>query len=173
MTKSSQSVAERHIPIGKVGAPHGVRGELKVFPMTDFPERFQNMKCVFVAGKLLEIKSVRYQNDLILICFKDYEIREKAATLTGNMLSVPREEAMPLPEGQFYTFDIIGLKVFDPEGNDLGTVRNVLKTGSNDVYVVVNDETSHELLVPALKSVVKKISLEEQMMVVDMPEVME
>ena len=173
MTKSTQSAAKKHITIGRVGAPHGVYGELKIYPLTDFPERFQNMENVYVGGKLLEIKSVRYHNDLILLCFKDYEQREKAAALTGKLLSVPREEAVPLQEGEYYTADIIGLNVFNPAGEALGKVRNVLKTGSNDVYVVVNEITSQELLVPALKAVVKKISLEEQLMVVEMPEVME
>ena len=172
MTRLSQSAADRHIIIGRIGAAHGIRGEVRVNPMTDFPERFHDMTEVYVDNALLEIESVRYHGDKILMKFRGYETRNDAETLKGMMLSVPRSEAMPLNAGEYYTFDIIGLGVFDVNGNALGKVTNVLETGSNDVYVVKSDD-GKEILVPALKAVVKEINIDESRMVVDLPEVIE
>ncbi len=172
MTRLSQSAADRHIIIGRIGAAHGIRGEVRVNPMTDFPERFHDMTEVYVDNALLEIEAVRYHGDKILMKFMGYETRNDAETLKGKMLSVPRSEAMPLNEGEYYTFDIIGLDVFDVDGNALGKVTNVLETGSNDVYVVKSDD-GKEILVPALKAVVKEINIDESRMVVDLPEVIE
>ena len=173
MTKSSQPAADNHIIIGKIGAPHGIHGELKVIPITDFPERFKGMKHVFAGNELLDIKSVRYQNDKILMTFDTYDSREKSATLTGRMLSVERTEAVPLEDDEYYTFDILGLQVDTEDGICLGHVVDVLQPGSNDVYVVDAEDGKDPVLVPALKSVVKKISLSEGKMIVKLPEVLE
>lgn len=175
MTRLSPSEADREIKnivIGRVGAPHGVRGEARVVPMTDFPERFEGMSDVLIDDKSVGIEHVRYHNDKIIIKFKGCDSRDDAQKLTGKMLSVPRSEAMPLNEGEYYTFDIIGLLVFDDNGEYLGKVVNVLETGSNDVYVA-RDDNGSETLIPALKSVVKEINLKDSRMVVSMPEVIE
>ena len=87
----------------------------------------------------------------------------------SRLLTVDRSEAAPLNEGEYYTFDIIGLTVFDMSGNELGTVENVLRTGSNDVYQARRTDGG-ELLIPALKAVVKEIDVPGGRMVVDMPE---
>ena len=95
-----------------------------------------------------------------------------ASALTGRLLTVDRAEAVPLREGEYYTFDIIGLRVEDEEGNLLGEITDVLQTGSNDVYVVEVPGQAKQLLVPALKSVVRQISLGEGKMVVHLMEEM-
>ncbi|MCR5559829.1 MAG: ribosome maturation factor RimM [Schwartzia sp.] len=173
MTLSSQSAAKNNIVIGKIGAPHGVHGELKVVPITDYPERFKGMKKVFVDDESMDIKSVRYQNDRILMMFSGYDSREKAATLTGRMLSVERTEAVPLEEDEYYTFDILGLNVETEDGKALGRVVDVLQPGSNDVYVVESPDSDEPILIPALKSVVKKISIADGKMIVKLQEVLE
>jgi 16S rRNA processing protein RimM len=101
--------------------------------------------------------------------FREYPIREDAMRLTGKLLTVDRSEAAPLSDGEFYTFDIIGLTVYDSEGRELGQVENVLRTGSNDVYQARRTDGG-ELLIPALKAVVKEIDVAGGRMVVDMPE---
>ena len=90
-------------------------------------------------------------------------------SLTGKLLTVDRSEAAPLQEGEYYTFDIIGLTVYDMDGKELGKVENVLRTGSNDVYQARRTDGG-ELLIPALKAVVKEIDVPGSRMVVDMPE---
>lgn len=172
MIKSSPSAAkgkQERITIGKVGAVHGIKGELRIIPLTDFPERFRDMQEVMAGEELLHIESCKYHKQYILLKFREYPEREAAQRLTGRLLTVSRSEAASLAEGEFYTFDIIGLKVYDLAGQELGTVENVLRTGSNDVYQV-RDEDGRELLIPALKTVVKEIDVAGGRMVVEMPE---
>jgi len=169
MTKSLQSAADRVI-IGRIGAPHGVSGELRVSPLTDFPDRFEELEEVFAGDELLHVDSVRYFKKSVLLKFREYQVREEAAKLTGKALTVDRSQAAPLDEGEYYAFDIIGLHVFDGDGTELGTVTDVLKTGSNDVYLTRRKDGGPDILVPALKSVVHEIDLAGGRMVVKLPE---
>ncbi|MBR3722035.1 MAG: 16S rRNA processing protein RimM [Selenomonadaceae bacterium] len=167
MTKSSQS--EDRIVVGKIGAPHGVRGTFRVYALTDFPERFFEMKEIRAGKETFAIESVKEDNKSLLMKFARVDTREDAALLNGRLLTVDRKDAAPLEEGEYYTFDIVGLNVFDLSGENLGKVTNVLRTGSNDVYVV-NDAEGKEILIPALKKVVKAIDIEAGKMVADMSE---
>ena len=171
MIKSSPSVADSRVVIGRAGAPHGVGGELRIIPLTDFPERFRDMQEVYVGDELLHIDSVQLKGtpQLILMRFREYPVREQAASLTGRYLSVERAKAVPLQEGQYYTFDIIGLEVQDTKGNVLGTVTDVLQPGANDVYVVSKDGEPDQLFA-AIEEVVKDIDVENKLMIVDPPE---
>ena len=161
----SQSVPDDRIVIGRIGAPHGVRGDLRIIPLTDFPERFAQMREVMAGDELLHITAVKPQGRNILMHFREYDVRETAQRLTGRVLTVPRAEAAPLDEGEYYVFDIVGLTVRD----ELGTVTDVLRTGSNDVYAV-RDAEGHELLVPALRTVVQNIDIAGGCMTVRLPE---
>ena len=143
------------IIIGKLGKTRGLKGELKIIPLTDFEGRFDGLTKIFVGGKLMKVESVNHIGDEIFIKFEGVDNRESAKTLTNKFLTLPRSQAAPLDEGEFYTFDIIGCEVFADEKN-LGVVTAVLKTGSNDVFQVKGDK---EILIPALKSVVKKIDV--------------
>ena len=134
--------------------------------MTDFPNRFDDLQAVDVDNKILQIDYVRQIGKNLVIRFKDYETREIAQKLTGKMLRVDRSQAAPLNEGEFYTFDIIGLDVLDISNNKLGIVTNILKTGSNDVFVIKSKE-NREMLIPALKRIVKKIDIENKVMLID------
>ena len=175
MIRSSQSAAKKEknrdrIVIGKIGAPHGVRGEMRVIPLTDFPERFQELEQVYVGDDLMQVEDCWYHKQFVIMKLKECPHREAAAELTGQLLYVDKSQAMPLEEGEYYTFDIIGLEAFDLEGNSLGHITEVLKTGSNDVYVASRKGQAQQILIPALKAVVKEINLPEGKMVVDLPE---
>ena len=151
------------IIIGKLGKARGLKGELKIIPLTDFEGRFDDLKEIFVGGKLTQVESVNHIGDEIFIKLKGVDNRESAKTLTNKFLTVPRSQAAPLDDGEFYTFDIIGCEVFVDEKN-IGVVTAVLKTGSNDVFQVQGDE---EILIPALKSVVKKIDVANKLILVE------
>ncbi|MDY6267448.1 MAG: ribosome maturation factor RimM [Selenomonadaceae bacterium] len=181
MIKSSPSGAKgksRHLPpkgritIGRVGALQGIHGEIRVVPLTDFTERFDGLQEVMVGDELLHVESVRYHKQFVLMKFREYPVREDARQLTGRLLTVDRSEAAPLGEGEYYTFDIIGLKVFNPAGTELGVVENVLRTGANDVYQTRGVD-GREILIPALKAVVKVIDVPGGRMVVELPDVLE
>ena len=167
-----RSVADGRVVIGKAGAPHGLRGEVRVIPLTDFPERFESLREVFIGERVFHVEHVHYHRQFVLLTLAECTSREAAAKLTGELLRVAREDAAPLAEGEFYTFDIIGLAVLDMAGERLGEVTNVLKTGSNDVYVVKKPDSS-ELLVPALKNVVREIDIAGGFLRVDLQEELE
>ena len=158
MTKSLQS--EDKIIIGKIGASRGLDGTLKIIPLTDFEGRFDGLEKIFVGDKLFNVEEVKHISGQIFIKFAGVDSREDARTLTNKFLTVDRKDAAPLADGEFYTFDIIGCEVFD-ENKKLGTVTNVLKTGSNDVF-----EVDGKTLIPALKSVVRSIDIAAKKIVV-------
>ena len=172
MTRSLQSVVKPmekfkdKIIIGKLGKVRGLNGELKLIPLTDFADRFDNLQEVTVDEKILQIDYVKPVGNNLVIRFKGYETRETSQKLTGKMLRVDKSEAAPLAEGEFYTFDIVGLEVHDLNDNKLGVITEVLKTGSNDVFVT-KYENGRELLIPALKRVVKRIDIANKIMIID------
>lgn len=161
---------EERISIGKILAPHGVKGEVKVMSLTDFPNRFEKMKRVWVdtRASFLDIESIRFQNEIILIKFAGINNRDEGETLKGGLLQISREEVVPLPPGRYYHFQIVGLNVFDSHGEKIGRVKEILETGANDIYVVKRDE-GKDLLVPALKKIVREIDIATGRMVVDLP----
>ncbi|MBQ6131336.1 MAG: 16S rRNA processing protein RimM [Selenomonadaceae bacterium] len=149
MTKSLQSAAE--IIIGKIGAARGLDGTVKIIPLTDFEGRFDGLEKISVGGKIFHVESVKHIGGQLFMKFAGVDSREGARALTNKFLTVDRADAAPLDDGEFYTFDIIGCEVFDGD-KKLGTVTNVLKTGSNDVF-----EVDGNILIPALKSAVQSI----------------
>jgi 16S rRNA processing protein RimM len=163
---------EDFISIGKIVNTHGHRGEVRVLPLTDFPERFIETDRVQVstaAGRItLAIENARPHQKFFVVKFKEVQDMNAALALKGGLLQITRDELMELPEGTFYIFDIVGLSVYDSAGAFLGKVSDIIKTGANDVYVV--ETGSKPILVPALKQVVKEINLAGQRMVVELPE---
>ena len=158
----------KKVVIGKISAPHGVRGEVRIVPLTDFPERFENLKTVFLEDdSKMELESVKFSNKFIIAKFKNINSRNDIEIFNGKLLMLNRSDIPSLPEGEYYNFDIIGLEVIDDKGSKLGKITEVLKTGSNDVYVV---EGKKQILVPALKKVVKEINLTDGLMKVELLE---
>lgn len=163
----------RLIRIGQVITTQGINGEVRVLPLTDFPERFNSLAEVLISrqGSLqkLVIEGVRQHKHFVIIKFSGYDSPEAAAALRGVFLQIPEEQVMPLPEGHYYFFQLVGMTVVTTSGRVLGKIAEILQTGSNDVYLV-RDETDHrEILIPALKSVVRQIDLETGVMQVDLP----
>lgn len=169
MTRLSPSVPDGRIIIGRVGATHGIQGDLRIIPLTDFPERFAALREVMVGDELLHVERVKPQGKNVLVRFREYAVREEAQKLTGRLLTVARADAAPLDEGEYYVFDIVGLTVYDEEDNELGTVENVIRTGSNDVYAV-RAEDGREILIPALRTAVLAIDVPGGRMTVRLPE---
>lgn len=163
---------EKYITIGKILGTHGNRGALRVLPLTDFPERFEQLTRARVSlrNSLREliVEDKYAHKKYIIIKFKEIQTMNAAQELTGGYLVVTREELTPLPEGSYYIFDLIGADVFGIDGRRLGNLTEIIKTGSNDVYVV--DTEAKPLLIPALKKVVKEINLAERRLVVQLPE---
>lgn len=155
--------------IGQIVAPHGVRGDVRIYPDTDFPKRFLKMKYGYINGKKYTVEHARLHKRVVLMKFAGVDDRNAAELLVKKELQVPREDLVPLKKGQHYIYDIIGIDVYDLEDQRLGTLTDVLRTGSNDVYVVTADD-GKETLLAAIPDVVKSIDEETKKMVVDPPE---
>jgi 16S rRNA processing protein RimM len=157
------------ITIGKAVKPFGVKGEMKIEPLTDFPERFKDLNRVHLvspAGKeiVCEVKSVRYAGEMPLLVFNGYDSPEKAKALNGWLVKVPDEEASPLPDGHYYWYELIGMEVCSENGEKLGTIVDIFETGSNDVYVMKRGRK--EVYLPATKEVIKQIDRKAKQMVI-------
>ena len=154
--------------VGVVTATHGLRGEVKVFPVTEDPGRFEPLravKCVGKAGEqMLEIANVRYFKQYVLLSFRGMDRIEDVEGLVKAELYVDRAHALPLSENENYVCDLIGLRVVTDEGEELGTLDDVMETGANDVYVV--NGGGREILLPAIRECILKVDLEAGEMLV-------
>lgn len=161
-----------YIAIGKIVNTQGHRGELRVIPTTDFPERFKTMSRVQVNqnGQLviLEIEKAYPHKSFFILKFQGIDDMNSAEKLKGCYLLIPKDELMPLPDNTFYIFDIIGLKVFTTGGRYLGMITDVQQTGANDIYLI-GRESKTPLMVPALKQVVLEVDLAAGKMIVELP----
>ena len=164
---------QKYLQIGEIVNTHGIRGELKVIPLTDDPQRFEKLKWVFVdkiiSMEKMQVDGVKYFKGFVFLKLKGINDMTSAEALKGLFLKVDRENAIPLPEDTFFISDLIDCEVFELDGRRLGILKNVFKTGSNDVYVV-RKEDNNEILLPALKSVVKDISIQNRKILVSLPE---
>lgn len=153
--------------IGRVGAPFGVRGEVKIDLLTDFPERFNALKTVYVGETHTpyRVQQVRRQGDRLLLRLAELDSPEAAAELRGAELFVPRTEASPLPPGHFYLEEAIGLEVETADGSSVGTVTEVLKTGSNEVFVV--GRGSDAILIPVIRDAIVDLDMDGRRVVVE------
>ncbi len=160
----------RYIAVGRIIKPHGVRGEVSAVLLTDFPERFETTEWLYLGDEYeadpYELESFRWHKSNILLKFVEVTDRNYAEALRGLYVQVPVEEAVPLPEGEFYIYQLIGLQVETTEGESLGIIEQVLETGANDVYVVKHGD--REILLPAIPDVVKKVDLQAQLVTVQM-----
>ena len=158
------------IAVARITTPHGVRGEVKLQPLTDFPHRFADTEFLLLEdGTRMVLESARLQKDTVLAKFRGMDTPEAWIPFRRHELYVTEDTLMPLPEGQYYIHQIVGLEVVDEQGVVLGRVDDVLQTGSNDVYVVKTAE-SKELLLPAIDTVVRRIDMAARRMVVVLPE---
>ena len=158
------------IAVAKILSPHGVRGEVKLLPLTDFPHRFAQTEYLLLADRSqLYLESVRMLNNTIVVKFRGMDIPEAWIPFRNKELFVTEDNLMPLPPGQYYIHQIVGLEVVDEQGKIIGRVAEVLQTGSNDVYVIKTPE-GDELLLAAIVSVVREIDIAAGRMSVIVPE---
>jgi 16S rRNA processing protein RimM len=138
-------------------APHAIRGELKCRIVTDFPkQRFRRGNTVLIDGAAHVIQSARIQGGHVLLKLEDVADRDAAEAFRNKEVQIRPEDAVALPKGQFYWHQVIGLQVEDATSHEiLGSVTDIIETGANDVYVVKSERG--EVLVPAIKDVVKQI----------------
>ncbi len=155
----------RYLVVGKVVAPWGTRGELKVAILTDFPDRFRELKRVYLGDEPWMVEGHRRHGKWVILKFEGCADRNSAEKLRGALVRVPLEEAVPLSEDEYYIYQIVGLEVWTSEGEHLGRVSEVLFTGANEVYVVERERG--QILVPAIEDVIKEVDLEGGRLIVE------
>lgn len=156
--------------VGRLRRPHGVRGEMLVEILTDFPERLQPDSVVYSGEKhtRLTIRSRRHHNDGLLLSFAGIDTPEAVGRLRNQILYVPLSDRPPLPEGEYYHHQLVGLAVVDEAGQPLGALTEVMETGANDVYVVATGKG--EILLPVIPGVVLDVDLSAKTMKVHVPD---
>ena len=163
------------IIIGKICGVHGIRGEVKVFPLTDDAHRFLKLKDCFVSAEDLKspaaktVSSARIDKEMVLVRFEDIDDRTVAEGLKGKYISVARENAADLPEGRYYIVDLIGLEVIDDERGNLGKISDCYETGAN--YIIeIKRKGKKELLIPYLNSICYDVDIDAGVFRVRLPE---
>jgi len=166
----NSKIEPRYLVIGRVIRPWGVRGEVKVEIITDFPERFALLRRVYLGPEAVPVivEGFRLHQAAAILKLRGYHDRAAAEELRGQLVQIPIEEAMPLAEDEYYEHQLVGLAVWTARGEFLGTVEEIIFTGSNDVYVVRSQ--GKELLIPAIEDVVLEINLARGRMVVELME---
>lgn len=162
------------LQIGVVTSPHGVKGDVKVFPTTDDPSKFKRIKSVQILEKnrnrVLTIESVRFFKNLVLVKFKGVDNMDDAELLRNAALMITREQSGPLKKDSYYIEDLIGVSVYADENKDtpVGSLTKVLQTGANDVYEITYKEGC-SFLIPAVKEWIKEVNIEAKTMIVHFP----
>jgi 16S rRNA processing protein RimM len=163
----------QRLAVGRVLRPHGVRGELVLEALTDFPETLPGktvlLRLADGAERSLEAQNVRWHRGRLLLQLDGIDNRDAADDLRGATVEIDLAQATPLGEGQYYHHQVIGLRAVTEGGEVLGQVAAILETGANDVYQIATPEGG-ELLLPAIGSVIKKIDLDAGEMVVHLLE---
>ena len=154
--------------VGVIANTHGIRWEVKVFPTTDDPKRYEWLKEVLLdTGREmlpLEIAHVRFFKNLVIVKFKGIDNINDIEKYKGNDLFVTRENAVPLEEDEYYIADIIGATAYTEDGEEFGILKDVLETGANLVYVIEHE--GKDVLIPAIPDCVKDLDVEEKKIVV-------
>lgn len=157
------------LKVGVITTTHGVRGEVKVFPTTDDAERFLELEYVLLDTgrelRRLDIKNVRFFKNLVILKFDGIDNINDIEKYKGKDLWIPREEAQELGEDEYYIADLQGLNVVLEDGTEFGTLRDVMETGANDVYIIDSNEHG-EVLLPAIKECILDVDLEKNIMTV-------
>jgi len=175
------------ITIGEIINTHGVRGELKILPLTDDPKRFKLLKKVIITSKeasetplmseipatpempqTLEIQDIKYFKNFVILKFKDIDSIDSAEKYKKALIKIDRADAVKLPKDSYFIFDLIGIDVYDENDAFIGGITNVLQTGSNDCYNIRRND-GFEFYLPALKTVVLNVDVEDRKMTVRIP----
>jgi len=160
------------IAVGRILRPQGRRGEVRVEPLTDEPERFRELRACYLTppetGERRAVETVWFQGGVPVLKLAASETLGDAEALVGRLVSIPRAEVRPLPPDRFYTFDLVGCTVETAEGRGLGVLTDVWPGTAHDLWVV--RANGGECLIPAVSAIVERVDLAARVVVVRPPE---
>ncbi len=155
------------LELGKIVNTHGIRGELKIQPWCDEPELFHELEYFYVGDTKYEIIRTRIHKNCIIAQVEGIDSINQAELLKNRVITIEREALGELPEGAYYIADLEGLAVRTMDGKELGIIDEIIKTGSNDVYVL-KETGGKPILIPVIDQVVKEVNVEEGYVLVEL-----
>lgn len=162
--------------VGIITSPHGVRGEVKVFPTTDDNKRFKKLKECFIEynNEMMPVKACgcKFFKNMVILKLENFDNMNDVEKFRKCKIFVDREHAVSLDEDEYFVADLLGISVIDENRNVLGALEDVIETGANDVYVVKN-ESGDEILIPAIKDCILDVNVNERVMIVHLLKEME
>lgn len=166
---SANASTEDWVAVGEVMGTFGVRGELKIAPLTDFPDRFERTPLLYVGDKRtpMRVLSARSHKAHVLLTLEGVASLDDAERLRGARLYIQAGDLHPLEQNQYYLHDMLGLRVRHVNGTSLGTIADVVPSTGNDLFVVRNDTTGAETLLPVVKAFIKEVDLAGGVIIVD------
>ena len=161
---------DKPFDIGIIVKLQGLKGEVRVTPVTDDPSRFSLLNEVFVVNKkndskTYEIEKSRLQNNMVILKFIGVDSPSDAEKLIGSTIKIPAELGLKLNDDEYYVRDLLDMEVYTEENEKLGIIGEVIKTGANDVYLIKTPDKS-EILIPAIKQCIKSVSINNRRMIV-------
>lgn len=153
------------IKLGQIVAAVGIKGEVRVYPYTDIPQRFEEVKQLWIESEPVEIKSVRYMKNMVILRLAGVEDRNAAEALRGKYLYIDRKDMWQLPEDTYLVKDLLNLSVVDESGNAVGTLVDVIQNSAQDLYEIQREDGSTFLL-PAVGEFVRRVDLKKRLMAV-------
>lgn len=154
---------ENLLIVGEIINTHGLRGEMKVMPLTDDMRRFDYLEDVILKGKKVKVEGVKYFKDKVILKLEGINTIEEAEKLKRTYLEIKRENAIELEEDEYFIVDLVGCTVVDTDGFEYGKIKDVIQTPSNDVYWVQGNK---EILIPVLKDIVLDINIDDKLITI-------
>ena len=158
---------DKYIEIGKIVNTYGIKGQLKIVPYTDNIKRFEKLKKIYINEKEYLIENVKSIKNIVILKLQGINTIEQAEEYRNLYMYIDRKDAIKLPKDTYFIRDLIGIEVYTNDGEKLGIIDDIFKTGSNDVYVVRNS-LGKQILLPAISSVIEKIDLENKKVTVNL-----
>lgn len=167
---ASEAASEDWVTIGRIVALFGLRGDVKVIPQTDIPDRFSQLREVYLGPEHQRhhiTKVSPYKETMLLLRLAGIDSANAAEPLIGQEITIPLAQLPALPADQYYIHDLIGLRVESAGGQTLGLIADILATGANDVYIVRETGSGREVLVPAVKEMVRRVDIAAGVVIID------
>lgn len=154
--------------VGKIIGSHGVKGDVKVYPITNDIKRFSSLKKAYFGDDKIEVslESVKYHKDMVILKFREFHNINEVLIFKDEYLYINTEDRIKLPNDSYFIHDLIDCNVYDTSGKIIGILKDVIQGDSNDLYIVKNDKIKKEYLIPAVKNFIKEIDIRNKKIII-------
>lgn len=159
----------QYIEFGKITSTHGIKGEMKIYPYTDDIENILKLKKVYIDSNMYKVSSIKFHKNMFIAKLKEINTIEQAEKFRNKLVHRELDENEVLEEDTYYIKDLVDSKVFLEDGTEFGKLIDVFQTGANDVYIIKTID-NQEVLIPAIKDVVKDIDIKNKKITIELME---